>query len=223
MRSSRMRRSKVIEEAFAGELEALDRGLRRYRPGMYGTSAKLLQIARTYADELNKVRKYACPLSTNILLASIVEAVLLALILQDVERAAKTQGWKTAVQLASADSWRTSKEESHPTFSFAELIQIADQMGMLKTVGVQKKVDLLILDGLSSELRDYISLSSWDAKRNHNALHQIRDLRNAVHPLKLVNSEGPRVYEQFEETIWNGLRILLLLNVLLDITSPLNT
>jgi hypothetical protein len=217
MRSSKMRRFPLVEEPFAEELAALHRRLPNHLSGPYATErGKLYDVVRYYTDELNKVRKYACPLSTRTLLSSILEAVLLAQILEKSEAAAKSNLWQRAAQ----DSHRRSVIKGVPLLTFAELIQIASELGLLRTTGVQQRVDKLALESLP-ELRDLIKFQAWDAKRNREALHSLREVRNAVHPLEMIDKPLNKP-TQFEETIWNGLRILLLINVMLEIRSPLN-
>jgi hypothetical protein len=72
-----MERSNIGEDAFKQELAALHYGVRRIcrLAGDYAEERqKLYKVALRYIDELNKVRKYACPLSTNMLLSSILES-----------------------------------------------------------------------------------------------------------------------------------------------------
>ena len=99
MRSRKMDRSKRGEEAFAAELAALIGGIKRRRNTTTEPYAEkcneLLAAALKYMDELNKVRKHACPLSTNILLSSISESLLLSLVLQKTD-ARRTRAWNQA-------------------------------------------------------------------------------------------------------------------------------
>jgi hypothetical protein len=220
-----MKRLKLIEEPFAAELDALHRGLPYYLSGPYASERmKLFKVVRRYTDELNKARKYACPLSTSILISSILEGVLFAKLLEREEAAAKTVTWQRA---AEDKHRRQSAIPGIPGLTLAELIQSANELHLLKTTGVQQTVDMLILEtlpqGLSlpKDLRDFIASESWDAKRNHQTLHSLRETRNAVHPLQLIDKEM-ETYQQFEESIWQGLRVLLLINIILDIKSPLN-
>lgn len=223
MRSAKMKRSKVVEDAFEGELVALWRGLPYRLDGDHASVRReLYSVAGQYIDELNKVRKYACPLSTNMLLSSILESILLAMILEHSVEAAKSKTWIRAFEETFTFSRRRSPHPNLPMFTFAELIQIADELKLLRTSGVQQKVDLFLLEGLPVSRRKYISLSSWDAKRNHEIMHNLRGIRNAVHPMEIITKDLKHDREDFETTIWMGLRLLLLLNVMLNIKSPLN-
>ena len=227
MRSTKMRRSRIGEDAFEDELKALHHGLQFAPYRMSGdhisTRMELLLVAERYVDELNKVRKYACPLSTNMLLSSILEAVLLVLILEHSVQSAKTRIWIRAAEEAALGRRKYSKPEI-PTLTLSEIIQIADDLKLLRTSGVQQKVDLLLLrDLLPTSLREHISTSSWDAKRNHEIMHNLRSVRNAVHPMEMISKDAGRDYDEFAVAIWMGLRVLLLLNTMLGIKSALQT
>jgi predicted nucleic acid-binding protein len=66
-----------------------------------------------------------------------------------------------------------------------------------------------------------IRTSTWDAKRTHQMIHQIRETRNAVHPTQIMTSNAKQSADQFVMTIWRGLRLLALLNEMLSIRSSL--
>jgi hypothetical protein len=219
-----MKRAKIVEDAFAIELDALNRGLIYLVSGdSSSTRTGLYRVLSRYVDELNKVRKYACPLSTNMLLSSILEAVLLVQILEHSGDASKTTIWMKAAEETFKLGKRKAARPELPMLTLAELIQIADELKLLRTSGVQQKVDLMILKDLPASLREHILLSSWDAKRNHEVLHNLRSVRNSVHPMEMIGRDSGRTYDEYEIVIWRGLRLLLLLNVMLGIESPLNS
>jgi hypothetical protein len=226
MRSKRMDRSKTAQDFFAAELHALDKGIRRMHSpsGSYVEERKkLFSVALSYIDELNKVRKYACPLSTNILLSSILESLLLALILQHSNAARKSKIWERAEKEQLRKGQKIN--EDIPIFYFADLIELADSLRLFRTLGIQDRIDaLLIKDLLKSsgiDLSELVKENSWDAKRNHDLMHRLRNFRNAVHPLQIISSETRVDPNDFVKTIWTGLRLLTLLNEMFEIKSPL--
>jgi hypothetical protein len=199
MRSAKMDRSKTAEAAFATELASLHRGIRRMHSlnGEYADeSKKLLRVSLKYIDELNKVRKYACPLSTNILLSSILE---------------------------SRRRQRFSPEI--PLFHFAELIELVDEMRLLRTTGVQKRIDTMHIDDLQKlfniDCADLIKANTWDAKRNHELMHRLREFRNAVHPLRIISTCDTSSSTEFVTAVWIGLRLLAVLNDIFGFQSSI--
>jgi hypothetical protein len=226
MRSAKMDRSKTAEAAFATELASLHRGIRRMHSlnGEYADeSKKLLRVSLKYIDELNKVRKYACPLSTNILLSSILEALLLALILQNSATARKTKVWIRVDKDESRRRQRFSPEI--PLFHFAELIELVDEMRLLRTTGVQKRIDTMHIDDLQKlfniDCADLIKANTWDAKRNHELMHRLREFRNAVHPLRIISTCDTSSSTEFVTAVWIGLRLLAVLNDIFGFQSSI--
>ncbi len=221
MRSKRMERSALGEDAFKRELDALDYGLRRgYKlVGDYSDERqRLYSVALRYIDELNKIRERACPLSTNMLLSSILESLLLALVLQHSVRARQTATWAKVIKEAPRRGEKISSDV--PIFHLAELIQLVYELKLLRTSGVQKKVDLLLIQEMPS-LATMIQLNTWDANRNHELMHKLRIFRNAVHPLQVISNADKDEQSEFVTAIWIGLRLLVLLNEMLGIESPL--
>ncbi|NYF90699.1 hypothetical protein RBB79_13895 [Tunturiibacter empetritectus] len=230
MRSKKMDRSKTAEGAFEAELNALYAGIRNMR-GFEGDyledRKKLFRVTLSYMDELNKVRKYACPLSTNILLGSILESLLLALVLEHSSNARKSKVWEKAEKDQSRKAERISVDI--PILYFSELIEITDNLKLFRTSGLQQKIDLLILEDvfpfLRGENRDrmtrQVKENTWDAKRNHELMHQLRGFRNAVHPLQVISSKTKVDPDEFVKTVWSGLRLLVLLNEMFGFNSPL--
>jgi len=218
-----MDRDQTVEPAFAKELEALHRGLRKTYDisGHYGEERKkLFEVASRYVDELNKVRKYACPLSTNMLLSSIMESLLLYLILQHADRATTTRTW---LKVATQDRQGVRIDPSVPIFHLAELIQLTDELKLLRTSGVQKKIDDLVVEYLKKLGFEGvpIALDRWDAKRNHELMHKLRGFRNAVHPLQVISDRNKNDGMDFVVSMWIGLRLLVLLNEMLGFRSTL--
>src|ERR1700761_2164344 len=205
-----MDRSKTAEDAFEAELNALHRGIKHRRDsgeGLVEERNKLFRVALSYIDELNKVRKYACPLSTNILLSSILESLLLALILKHLSAARKSRVWELAEKDHSRKGERISKDI--PALYFSELIEITDYLKLFRTSGLQQKVDLLICEDLflffNEEDRDHMTRqireNTWDTKRNHELMHRLRSFRNAVHPLQVISRKAKVDSSEFVDTI----------------------
>jgi DNA primase catalytic subunit len=227
MRSKRINRSETAEAAFEAELVALRRGIIGFRDlgGINVEERKsLFKVTLNYIDELNKVRKYACPLSTSILLSSIMESLLLTLVLRDPNAAKKasTKIWETADRYMKRKSERINP--GIPTFHLAELIEIIDDLGLLRTKGIQSKIIAMrIEDAGLDEHFDFTELlsDSRDAKRNHDLMHSLRNLRNAVHPTLVVASRKNDQADDFVNMTWMGLIVLALLNEMFSIRSPI--
>jgi hypothetical protein len=223
MRSRKMDRLKPAEDAFGGELAALMKGVRRQEiSGAYSKERKeLFKVALRYMDELNKVRPYACPLSTNILLSSISESILLALILDNIERARVMRIWTKAENDKTRKGPRLNPDV--PLLTFAELIQMADELRLLRTQGLQNKIDAIVCEklGLADLGIGMPTLIPPDTKRNREILHGLRDARNAVHPVKVVLSTTEESQQDFLSAVWKGLRICAALNQILGYGSPL--
>lgn len=203
MRSKKMDRSKIGAEAhFEQELIALQKGLRSaYKAsGSFAEERqKLRRVALRYIDELNKVRKYACPLSTNMLLSSIMESLLLVLILQRPSEAAKTRTWSKVLADTKRSGERINPEV--PVFYLFELIQLANELKLLRTLGVHERVNRLLIEeqvekyARSTNVRvdtSAIQFDPVDAGRNLKLMHTLRGLRNSVHPVQIISSGGHR-------------------------------
>jgi hypothetical protein len=108
-----------------------------------------------------------------------------------------------------------------PIFHLAELIELVDDLKLLRTSGVQKKVTLLLISTIDPNLAARVQLETWDAKQNHELMHKLRSFRNAVHPLQIISNARKEEQSEFTTAIWIGLRLLVLLNEILGIESPL--
>lgn len=225
MRSRKLERDPKAELVFAKQLEAMHRGVEyACLSGEYlEERSKLFRVVSRYIDELNKVRKYACPLSTNMLLSSIMESLLLALALQHGSAASKTKMWAKVLSDKNRQGERINPEV--PLFHLAELIQLIAELKLLRTSGVHKDVDNLLCDLIFERLDQEFDRSliedTWDAKRNHDLMHKLRSFRNAVHPLQILAEQRKNDGTEFTVSIWLGIRLLKLLNVLSGFESPL--
>jgi hypothetical protein len=232
MRSKKMDRSPTAENHFEHELLALQNGIRcTFKPsGRFAEECqKLMSVALSYIDELNKVRRYACPLSTNILLSSIMESLLLALILQRSYEAAKTRTWAKILQDTKRSGQRINPEV--PVFYLAELIQIANDLKLLQTSGVQEKVGRIGLEEITEKYArksnvhintSNIQFDPVDARRNLDLMHTLRGFRNSVHPVHIISGGSKDEPGDFLTAIWNGLTLLILLNKIFEFESPMS-
>jgi hypothetical protein len=188
----------------------------------------LLRVCLDYIDELNKVRKYACPLSLNMLLSASMESVLNVLVIENSRKASETRAWRRSEKELVKGAVRLVPEI--PVFTLAGLIEVVDEIKLLKTRGVQNAVDNLILDSFRikfprllgaedfiEELRNSLPIDALEAKRNHDLMHTLRGYRNSIHPLQVIQAEKKDGLGDFSLAILNGLRLIVLLEHLLEI------
>jgi hypothetical protein len=216
MRSERKTRNKVLEDVFDKELSHFRRALYKWRINKRRES-KIIEALDRYIDELNKVRKYACPLSVAILLSAIMEGVLFLRVGDEHEKASTTRTWQKNV---------AKGEEGISNLSLTQLIQIADELLWLRSLGRQALVIQLQINFLRKEFPDLSNwkdpeLPKWDAKLNSDTMHNLRKFRNRIHPNELGQASLKRDGDDFVEVLWEGLRLLVLLEYLIGVEPAL--
>ena len=102
---------------------------------------------------------------------------------------------------------------------------MVDELKLLRTSGLQNKIDAMAWEDLCTKMgRRFAMLppsNSPDGKRNHDLLHDLKNSRNSVHPVLVVSTAASDSEQDFVGAIWIGLRILVLLNEIFGIESPL--
>jgi hypothetical protein len=219
LRSQRFERWEPLEEAFHDELENFDRELAWSRIADSENKERLqalIDASRRYIDELNKVRKYACPLSTSMLLGSLMETVFNYVCEAQPVKARQTPTWK---------NWENKNKNRNEAIPLALLIGVIDDMKLLRTQGITRAIfDLwgkwwisrYPLSELSGQSRGY-EIPSRDARINSLRLHRLREWRNAVHPIKLIeHGKAKAKADEYIDVMFDGLALLLLLETILD-------
>lgn len=225
MRSKRLDSNPELEENFKIELSHLNRQLERLSvddPQL----RNLKLVSLRYVDELNKVRKYRAPLSVSVLLSALMEALLNYICIQKQNKVLLTKAWKKTIERQQ----RNPKSPKHPYL--AELIEVVDEMALLRSQGLQDKLISLYLANPKNvwitdnpAIREAFQKGSnfGEAKGNYKSLHEMRELRNAVHPMTLIESDVRIDGSEFEAVLWRGLRLLLILEHLMGFESKVQT
>jgi len=220
MRSDRKKRNEELEDAFDKELTHFSQSIWGWRSANKFRNREISSTLNIYINELNKVRKYACPISTAILLSAIMEGVLLLRVLDEHELASKTSAWRKNT---------TPDDGDFPNFSLAQLILIVDELKWLRSVGRQALVSKFYLRTLIKQSRfmagmveknkviSQVSFPEWDAKQNSVTMRNLRQFRNGIHPKELAKDKNRKAATDFIEVLWDGLRLLVFLEFLIGV------
>ncbi|MDR3736285.1 MAG: hypothetical protein P4L10_12200 [Acidobacteriaceae bacterium] len=172
--------------------------------GIYGNEREhLAAIGIIYIDELNKVRKYAAPLSLVVMCCGIIEVVLRLRLLIELERPKRDE----IVKFLS----KSDVPDSIAHISIEALIDTAERMGWFDVPGLWEKAR-----GLSDAqiaILKYNFDPSVKAEYFSNKFKNFMKLRQNIYPMIAAPQSFDK--ENFRDTLLDGCKLFQLLQRLI--------
>jgi hypothetical protein len=158
-----------------------------------------------YTEESIRVLRAGSPIGLAALLGALANTALIYALIPHLRNIQRLKYWSDKITKLYP---KPRPEEVLLECSFFELIKISQDIGILRTVGLRKRIfeRILSVHGFKNVPADYFPTSDFGLVRN--TLHGIKTFRNVLHPGKLLNTREAKSDDFIQGVVSQGIILM---------------
>lgn len=165
-----------------------------------------------YTEESIRVLRAGSPIGLAALLGALANTALIYALMPHLPNIEKLSYWNDKI---APNHPKPTHQEVLFDCSFFELIKLSQDIGLLRTVGLRRRIvsRILSVHGFGNLSADFLPSSDFGLVKN--ALHGIKTFRNILHPGKLLDTPLARSEDFFQDVVSQGVILIAFFTELL--------